>query len=72
MGRPWRKYARTVFINTYTGDHIVPEGWDNWGEESNEETVFYAEFNNIGPGAGSNGRVDWAKILSKEQSRNTH
>ncbi|GAA5520314.1 pectinesterase family protein [Aliifodinibius salicampi] len=69
LGRPWRKYAQTVFINTYMGDHIVPEGWDNWGDESNEETVFYAEYNSQGAGAFLDERVDWSEILSEDQAQ---
>jgi len=33
LGRPWRKYTRTVFIDCELGAHILPEGWDNWGED---------------------------------------
>ena len=25
------------------GDHILAEGWNNWGKESNEQTAKYAE-----------------------------
>jgi pectinesterase len=30
LGRPWRDHARTVFIDTEMGAHILPEGWHNW------------------------------------------
>ncbi len=30
LGRPWRNYAKTVFINCKMGSFILPEGWDNW------------------------------------------
>ena len=33
LGRPWRDFARTVFINTWMGDHIKDEGWHNWNKE---------------------------------------
>src|SRR5680860_1204352 len=26
LGRPWRTYAKTVFINCYMGNHIIPKG----------------------------------------------
>src|SRR5699024_9808444 len=42
LGRPWRKYAKTVFIDCQMGDFIRPEGWDNWRNLENEKTVFYA------------------------------
>src|ERR1044072_1384476 len=30
LGRPWRPFAKTVFINCELGSHIVPEGWNPW------------------------------------------
>lgn len=69
LGRPWRRYARTVFMDTHMHEHIAPEGWDNWGDETNEKTVFYAEFNSEGPGAVLDERVEWAKQLTREEAR---
>jgi len=64
LGRPWRPYARTVFMNSTLGDHVAPAGWDNWGEPAKEETANYAEYENEGPGYAPDQRVDWAKQLS--------
>lgn len=69
LGRPWRNYAKTVFINTWMGEHIKSEGWHNWNKEDAEETVFYAEYNSYGPGAAPDKRVKWAKTLSHEEAR---
>ncbi|MDQ8204482.1 pectinesterase family protein [Pelagicoccus sp. SDUM812003] len=67
LGRPWRPYAKTVFIDCYMGDHIKAEGWHNWGKEAAEKTVFYAEYGSVGPGAASpEARVDWARTLAEE------
>src|SRR5688500_7915686 len=30
LGRPWRDYGRTVFINTTMDADIRPEGWHHW------------------------------------------
>ncbi len=68
LGRPWRPYAKVVFMNSELGKVIKPEGWNNWGRSSNEATAFYAEYNNRGPGASSMGRVNWAHTLSKEEA----
>lgn len=68
LGRPWRPYARTVFIDCEMGAHIRPEGWHNWGKASNEKTAFYAEYGNHGPGASTSGRVKWSHRLSKKQA----
>jgi pectinesterase len=65
LGRPWRPFAKTVWINCELGEMIKPEGWHNWGKESNEKTVVYAEYNNKGTGASPTARVPWSKQLSK-------
>ncbi|MCW9706593.1 hypothetical protein J6I44_06985 [Aliifodinibius sp. 1BSP15-2V2] len=69
LGRPWRKYAQTVFINSWLGNHIIPAGWDNWGDPKNEQTVLYAEYENQGPGYKPDQRVEWAQQLSKEEAQ---
>ncbi|MBS2099691.1 pectinesterase family protein [Carboxylicivirga linearis] len=65
LGRPWRPYAKTVFINCYLDKHIKPEGWHNWGSEEKEKTAFYAEYSSIGPGSNTNNRVEWSHQLSE-------
>ena len=68
LGRPWRPYAATVFINCEMGKHIRPEGWHNWGKEENEKTARYAEYDSTGEGAAAAGRVKWAKQLTKKEA----
>ena len=45
LGRPWRPYAYTLFIECELGKHIVSAGWHNWGKQSNEETARYIPYN---------------------------
>lgn len=61
LGRPWRPYAHTVFINCEMGRHIVPAGWHNWKDPANEATTRYGEYGSTGPGAEQASRVAWAK-----------
>jgi pectinesterase len=68
LGRPWRPYAKTVFINCYLDKQIKPEGWHNWGKPDAESTTFYAEFGSTGPGANPEARVKWARPLTKEEA----
>ncbi|MBX9187598.1 pectin esterase [Bacteroides sp. K03] len=68
LGRPWRPYASTTFLNCEFGSHIRPEGWDNWRNEANEKTARYAEFGNTGEGAITTGRVKWAKQLTPKEA----
>ena len=62
LGRPWRSFAKTVFIDCELGDHIRPEGWHNWSKPYAEKTTFYAEYGSRGPGAEGT-RVKWSHVL---------
>lgn len=68
LGRPWRPYAATVFIDCEMGKHICPAGWDNWRNPENEKTSRYAEYGSTGEGASTDGRVKWAKQLTKKEA----
>lgn len=67
LGRPWRSYAKTVFVQCEMGGHVRPEGWNNWNAPEKEQTVFYAEAGNVGPGADTSKRVPWVRRLSDEE-----
>ena len=69
LGRPWRPYARVVFMNTELPAETRPEGWNNWGKEANEQTAWFGEFGNTGPGAGLALRVSWAHRLTEKEAR---
>ena len=40
-------------------NHIVPEGWSVWSGDFALKTLYYGEYQNRGPGAGTSGRVKW-------------
>ena len=67
LGRPWRPYAYTLFMNCTLGSHIVPAGWENWRNPDNEKTTRYAEYNNSGEGANTKQRVAWSRQLTKKE-----
>lgn len=68
LGRPWRDFAKTVYIGCTLGAHIKPEGWNDWNKkDAVENTVFYAEFGSTGPGSAGK-RAPWAKQLTEEQA----
>ncbi|TNF43145.1 MAG: pectin esterase [Bacteroidetes bacterium] len=69
LGRPWRPYGKSVFIECEIGNHIKPEGWDNWGKTENERTAFFAEYNNSGEGAEKKGRVSWSHQLTENDAK---
>jgi pectinesterase len=74
LGRPWRPYAKTVFINCDLGKHILPVGWNPWKGDAmfpdKELTVFYAEYKNNGAGASPKTRLTWAKQLTDKEAKN--
>lgn len=63
LGRPWRDYGRSVFINTKMDAAIRPEGWHHW-EPQREKTAYLAEYGSTGAGANPEARVSWAKKLT--------
>lgn len=68
LGRPWRSYGKSAFVNCRLGNQIKAEGWNNWGDPEKEKTAFFAEYNNSGPGADTEGRVSWAYQLNEEEA----
>ena len=68
LGRPWRIYAKTVFINCEMGKQIKPEGWENWSKPAAEKNTFYAEYNCKGEGFQPAKRVSWSHQLSKTEA----
>ncbi|RZK42595.1 MAG: pectin esterase [Pedobacter sp.] len=69
LGRPWRPYARTVFINTEMDKHIMPEGWHVWNNNENHLKTYYAEYDSTGDGASPRTRVKWSDQLNKKELR---
>ncbi len=67
LGRPWRDYGYTLFMNCELGGHIRPEGWHHWQKER-EQTARYAEYNNHGAGAETSKRVAWSHQLTKKEA----
>ncbi|XP_061343680.1 pectinesterase-like [Gastrolobium bilobum] len=61
LGRPWKKYSRTVVMQSSLDSHIDPAGWAPWDDASSDflKTLYYGEYMNSGPGAGTSKRVNW-------------
>ena len=68
LGRPWRDYGYTLFMNCDLGAHIRPEGWHHW-EKQREQTARYLEYNNHGAGAQPQQRVSWSRQLTKKEAQ---
>lgn len=65
LGRPWREYAKTVFVDCSFGKHIHTELFHDWNKENARSTVFYA----VSEAASTFGKKeDFVRGLSKEQA----
>ncbi|GIO52495.1 MULTISPECIES: pectinesterase family protein [Paenibacillus] len=63
LGRPWREYARTDYVDCRMGGHIEPLGWDDWNDPGRRLTARYREFGTrFDPAAPAPGgqRAGWA------------
>jgi len=67
LGRPWRAWAKSVFIKCELPKQIAVEGWDNWGNTENEKTAFFAEYENKGEGFKPKERAAWTQQLKKAE-----
>ena len=68
LGRPWSPTASVTYLNCWLGNHITSEGWSNWKNIANEATARYSEYNNVGPGATTENRVNWVHQLTNEEA----
>lgn len=59
LGRPWKKYSRTVYLNSFIDNLIDPAGWLEWNGTFALDTLFYGEYKNRGPGSNTSARVTW-------------
>lgn len=66
LGRPWKEYSRTVFIQCTLEALIVPAGWMPWSGDFALKTLYYGEYKNSGPGADVSHRVSWSSQIPEE------
>uniref|UniRef100_A0A803LS49 Pectinesterase inhibitor domain-containing protein n=1 Tax=Chenopodium quinoa TaxID=63459 RepID=A0A803LS49_CHEQI len=70
LGQPRKKFSRTIILQSYLADSIDAEGWKQWSGTFAEDTCYFAEFENRGPGATLTGRAKWhgIKNISKHEA----
>lgn len=68
LGRPWRPYARVVYLDTALATDVHAAGWNDWGNAANEKTAYFAECNSTGPGARPAERVPWSHQLNRAEA----
>lgn len=69
LGRPWRNHAKAVILNSRIDGHIKPEGWHDWNKKDAWDSLYFAEYNNTGDGAGTiQTRAPFVKFLSDDEA----
>ena len=68
LGRPWRAYGSTIFLNTEMSANVRGEGWHNWTGAEREKTARYFENYSYGDGANDEARVKWAQQLTQAEA----
>jgi pectinesterase len=69
LGRPWRPYARVVYLNTEMDAGIAPEGFTLWRRGDDPSTMFYGEYKSSGAGSSSSSRAPFVKQLTDAQAK---
>ncbi|XP_021742933.1 pectinesterase-like [Chenopodium quinoa] len=59
LGRPWKEYSRTIFMQSFLDNLIQPLGWHEWNGSFALGTLYYGEYNNTGLGSNTVNRVTW-------------
>ena len=68
LGRPWRSYARVVYIHTELPADVIPQGWSAWDHRDKVPLSYYAEYRDYGPGANPSARLSWSHQLTAQQA----
>ncbi|KAJ9541364.1 hypothetical protein OSB04_027870 [Centaurea solstitialis] len=66
LGRPWKEFSRTVFIDCEMEALVTAAGWMPWSGDFALKTLFYGEFGNKGKGSDLSGRVAWSSQIPAE------
>lgn len=59
LGRPWKQYSRTVYLQSELDSVVDPAGWLEWDGTFALDTLYYGEYQNTGAGAATSKRVAW-------------
>ena len=68
LARPWRNYARTVFLRCSMDSCIHPAGFHDWNKPEAQSSVLYGEYENKGEGASTKNRASFAHLLTEKEA----
>ncbi len=66
LGRPWREWAKTIFLHCEMGAHIHPAGWHDWQKPHGH--FYYGEYDSFGEGGDTAQRAPFSHILTEEEA----
>ncbi|OVA12362.1 Pectinesterase [Macleaya cordata] len=69
LGRAWKSRATVTFIYSFLGPVVNPEGWSDFGNSTNDGTIFFGEYMNRGPGSNTNSRNKFTKLLTDQAAK---
>ncbi|KEH24318.1 pectinesterase/pectinesterase inhibitor [Medicago truncatula] len=61
LGRPWRAYSTVAILQCFIDSFVDTRGWEQMEGQPNDK-VTYVEFENVGPGSNTDGRVNWPGV----------
>ncbi|CAM6091579.1 unnamed protein product [Calypogeia fissa] len=65
LGRPWKLFSRTIYLNTFMDSLISSAGWYPWSGDFALDSLLYGEYGSYGPGgADVSSRVSWSNQLT--------
>jgi len=70
LGRPWKAYAKVVYLYCEEGSHIKAEGWSDWSSASYASTAYFAEYRCTGAGFKPSSRLSWTHQLTDAEAAN--
>ncbi|TKY61763.1 pectinesterase/pectinesterase inhibitor 7 [Spatholobus suberectus] len=58
LGRPWKEYLRTIYMQSIMDILTAFAGWHEWSGNFSLTTLYYAEYDNMGPTSNTANRVN--------------
>lgn len=68
LARPWRNYAKAVFLNCDMGSHIHPDGFHDWNKKEAHDSIFFATKNCTRASSPFVPTAEFAKIYTSIES----
>lgn len=70
LGRPWRDYAKVIWLNTETDVQLNKRLWSPWQlKDSHTDHVYFAEYNITGPGSHGLSPATFSVQLTSRQAK---